>query len=122
LFIRDKDYFLPVISKKILYSYRSEEGTFSLTKSYPCIVGSNNVDKREAGDFATTEGIYFLTSFLMGKALPEKYGSGAFSLMSTFLKKKEKRNGFIMVIPTACPPFSGCIVVKDETERAHRVY
>ena len=76
--IKNKDYFLLCDKQsKTLHLYRSEEGAFSLIKSYPCIVGSNNVDKKEAGDLATPEGIYFLTSSLAGKGLPEKYGSGA---------------------------------------------
>jgi len=79
--IKNKDYFLLCDKQnRVLHLYRSEEGGFSLIKSYPCIVGSNNVDKREAGDMATPEGIYFLTSFMTGERLPEKYGAGAFSL------------------------------------------
>jgi murein L,D-transpeptidase YafK len=120
--VKSKDYFLLCDKqKKILYTYRSEEGTFSLAKSYPCIVGSNNVDKREAGDFATPEGIYFLTSFLTGKALPEKYGSGAFSLnYPNFLDQKEGKKGSGIWLHGYSnrlerPPFSeGCVVVKDE--------
>jgi murein L,D-transpeptidase YafK len=106
---------------KTLYLYRSEENVFSLIKSYPCIVGSNNVDKKEAGDLATPEGIYFLISFLEGKSLPEKYGHGAFSLnYPNFLDQKAGKKGsgiWLHGFPENMerPFFSeGCIVVKNE--------
>ncbi len=56
--IKNKDYSLLCDKQnRVLHLYRSVEGVFSLIKSYPCIVGSNNVDKKEAGDLATPEGI-----------------------------------------------------------------
>lgn len=120
--IKNKDYFLLCDKQnKTLHLYRSEESAFSLIKSYSCIVGSNNVDKREAGDLATPEGIYFLTSFLTGKSLPEKYGSGAFSLnYPNFLDQKEGKRGSGIWLHgysdrVERPPYSeGCVVVKDE--------
>jgi murein L,D-transpeptidase YafK len=120
--IKSKDYFLLCDKqRKTLHLYRSEEGDSPLIKSYPCIVGSNNVDKKEAGDLATPEGIYFLTSFLAGKDLPEKYGVGAFSLnYPNFLDRKKGKKGSGIWLHGYSdrlerPPFSeGCIVVKDE--------
>ena len=120
--IKNKDYSLLCDKQsRILHLYRSEEGGFSLIKSYPCIVGSNNVDKKEAGDLATPEGIYFLTSFMTGKNLPEKYGSGAFSLnYPNFLDRREGKKGSGIWLHGYSdrlerPPFSeGCVVVKDE--------
>jgi murein L,D-transpeptidase YafK len=122
VYVRNKDYFLLCEKeKRTLHLYHSEEGVYSLIKSYSCIVGSNHVDKREAGDLATPEGIYFLTSFLTGKSLPEKYGSGAFSLnYPNFLDRREgKKGGGIWLHGyfdrLERPPFSeGCVVVKDE--------
>jgi murein L,D-transpeptidase YafK len=106
---------------KTLYLYQSEEDAFRLIKSYPCIVGSNNVDKKEAGDLATPEGIYFLISFLEGKSLAEKYGRGAFSLnYPNFLDQKEGKKGsgiWLHGFPDHMerPVFSeGCVVIKDE--------
>jgi murein L,D-transpeptidase YafK len=120
--IKNEDYFLLCDKQsKTLHLYRSEEGAFPLIKSYPCIVGSNDVDKKEAGDLATPEGIYFLTSFLAGEGLPEKYGVGAFSLnYPNFLDKKEGKKGSGIWLHGYSdrlerPPFSeGCVVVKDE--------
>jgi len=122
LYVKNKDYFLLCDKQnRTLHSYCSEESGFSLIKSYSCIVGSNNVDKRQAGDLATPEGIYFLTSFLAGKSLPEKYGSGAFSLnYPNFLDQKEGKKGSGIWLHgysdrVERPPFSeGCVVVKDE--------
>jgi murein L,D-transpeptidase YafK len=120
--IKNKDFILLCEKhSKTLYLYRSEENAFSLIKSYPCIVGSNNVDKKEAGDLATPEGIYFLISFLEGKSLPEKYGRGAFSLnYPNFLDQKEGKKGggiWLHGFPDHMerPLFSeGCVVVRDE--------
>ena len=106
---------------KTLYLYRSEENAYPLVKNYPCIVGSNNVDKKEAGDLATPEGIYFLISFLEGKSLPEKYGHGAYSLnYPNFLDQKGGKKGsgiWLHGSPDHMErPLSseGCVVVKNE--------
>jgi murein L,D-transpeptidase YafK len=120
--IKNKDYFLLCEKgNKTLYLYHSEEGVFSFVKSYPCIVGSNHVDKKAAGDLATPEGIYFLTSFLTGESLPEKYGSGAFALnYPNFLDRREGKKGSGIWLHGYSDrverlPFSeGCVVVKDE--------
>jgi len=120
--IKNRDYFLLCEKRnKTLYLYHSDEGAFSFVKSYSCIVGSNHVDKREAGDLATPEGIYFLTSFLTGESLPEKYGSGAYALnYPNFLDQKEGKKGSGIWLHgysdrVERPPFSeGCVVVKDE--------
>jgi murein L,D-transpeptidase YafK len=122
VYIKDKDYFLLCDKQnRTLYLYRSEESAFSLIKSHSCIVGSNNVDKKEAGDLATPEGIYFLTSFVAGKRLPKKYGSGAFSLnYPNLLDQKEGKKGSGIWLHgysdrVERPPFSeGCVVVTDE--------
>jgi murein L,D-transpeptidase YafK len=77
--MKHKEYFLLCEkNRRTLHLFRSEQNAFPLIKSYPCIVGSNNGDKREAGDLATPEGIYFLMSFQAGESLPEKYGWGPF--------------------------------------------
>ena len=120
--IKTKEYFLLCEKdRRMLHLYRSEQNVYSLVKSYPCIVGSNNGDKREAGDLATPEGIYFLISFQAGKALPDKYGSGAFSLnYPNFLDQKEGKKGggiWLHGFPDHMerPDSSeGCVVVRKE--------
>jgi murein L,D-transpeptidase YafK len=120
--VTNKNYFLLCEKQsRTLSLYRSEEDAFPLVKSYPCIVGSNNVDKKQAGDLATPEGIYFLTSYLAEKSLSEKYGAGAFSLnYPNFLDQKEGKKGsgiWLHGHPDHLerPPFSeGCVVVKNE--------
>ena len=106
---------------KTLHLYRSDEGRFLRINSFPCLVGLNNGDKRAEGDLATPEGIYFLTSFLTGKNLPEKYGYGAFSLnYPNFLDRREGKKGSGIWLH-GCPdqverPSSseGCVVVRNE--------
>ena len=120
--IQNNDYVLICDKQnRILHLYRSKEGRLSLIKSYTCIIGSNNVDKKEAGDLATPEGIYFLTSFMTGKYLHEKYGIGAYALnYPNFLDRKEGKKGSGIWLHGYSerlerPPSSeGCVVVKDE--------
>jgi murein L,D-transpeptidase YafK len=110
-------------NSKMLHLIRSEpDHLFIIIKSFPCTVGSNNGDKREVGDLATPEGIYFLISFL--SSLPEKYGSGAFPLnYPNLLDQKEGKKGggiWLHGFPNHLErPFSseGCVVVKDEDLR-----
>jgi murein L,D-transpeptidase YafK len=81
---------------KMLHLIRSEPDRLFIIKSFPCTVGSNNGDKREVGDLATPEGMYFLISFL--SSLPGKYGSGAFPLnYPNLLDQKEGKR--IAVFP-----------------------
>jgi len=118
--VKPQEYFLLCEKNaKTLSLFHSEPNRLTLMKSYSCIVGSNNGDKREAGDLATPEGIYFLVSFLSN--LPERYGSGAFSLnYPNFIDQKEGKKGsgiWLHGFPNHMerPLHSeGCVVVKDE--------
>jgi len=108
-------------NSKALKLYRSVKNAFQLIRSYPCIVGSNNGDKRKAGDLATPEGIYFLTSSLIGKGLPQRYGYGAFSLnYPNLLDQKEGKRGsgiWLHGYPDQAerPASSeGCVVVQNK--------
>jgi murein L,D-transpeptidase YafK len=79
---------------KTLHLFRFGNGKFNLVKSYPCIVGANHNDKKEAGDLATPKGTYFFMRFTPGSSLPEKYGYGAFVLnYPNFLDRKDRKNG-----------------------------
>jgi murein L,D-transpeptidase YafK len=109
---------------KILYIFRFVDGKFSLVKQYPCIIGANNHDKRQDGDFATPEGVYFFLRFASGKTLPENYGYGAYVLdYPNFLDHKEgKKGGGIWIhghsadkkIGIDIPDTKGCIAVSND--------
>lgn len=120
IYVKPQEYFLLCEKNaKALHLFRSEPNRFDLVKSYSCIVGLNDGDKRKAGDLATPEGIYFLVSFLSN--LPEKYGGGAFSLnYPNFIDQREGKKGsgiWLHGFPNHMerPLHSeGCVVVKDE--------
>lgn len=122
IYVKENEHILICEKKsKTLALYRSTDTGFSFVKSYPSIVGSNHVDKKEAGDRATPEGVYFLISFMTGASLPEKYGYGAYSLnYPNFLDRREGKKGNGIWLHgyrphLERPPFSeGCVVVKDE--------
>ncbi len=79
---------------RTLHLFRYTGGRFILVKSYPCLIGANNKDKKEAGDLATPKGTYFFMRFVPGKNLPEKYGYGAFVMnYPNFLDRKIRKNG-----------------------------
>ncbi len=76
---------------KTLHVFRFGNGRFSLVKSYPCIIGANNGDKRKAGDAATPKGVYFIMRFTPGSKLPGDYGTGAFVL--SYPNLLDRKNG-----------------------------
>jgi murein L,D-transpeptidase YafK len=77
-----------------LYLFHYAGGEFSFIKKYPVIVGKNHNDKTSYGDFATPEGIYFITRVIPGKSLPARYGWGAFPLnYPNLLDRKEGKTG-----------------------------
>ena len=118
--VKPQDYLLLCEKhSKMLHLIRSEPDRLLIIKSFPCTVGSNNGDKRDVGDLATPEGIYFLISFL--SSLPEKYGIGAFPLnYPNLLDQKEGKKGsgiWLHGFPNHMErPLSseGCVVVRDE--------
>ncbi|TSA44607.1 MAG: hypothetical protein D4R56_06850 [Deltaproteobacteria bacterium] len=79
---------------KLLHLFKFQDDRFVLVKSYPCIIGANNEDKKKAGDYATPTGSYFTLRFTPGSALPEIYGAGAFVLnYPNFLDRKDSKYG-----------------------------
>jgi murein L,D-transpeptidase YafK len=79
---------------KALHTFRFVNGKFNLVKSYPCIIGANNGDKKKAGDFATPKGVYFVVRYTPGNKLPGDYGTGAFVLnYPNLMDRKEGKNG-----------------------------
>ena len=80
--------------QKTLHLFRNTNNRFSLVKSYPCIIGANDLDKTRTGDLATPVGNYFSLRYIPGRSLPEKYGYGAFVLnYPNFLDRKARKDG-----------------------------
>ncbi|PIP15583.1 MAG: hypothetical protein COX46_05475 [bacterium (Candidatus Ratteibacteria) CG23_combo_of_CG06-09_8_20_14_all_48_7] len=79
---------------RTLYLFQCLSDKFTLVKTYPAIIGRNELDKTSSGDFATPEGIYFLLRFLPDRNLAEQYGWGAFPLSyPNFLDRREGKTG-----------------------------
>ena len=79
---------------KLLHLFKFQDDRFVFVKSYPCIIGANDKDKKKAGDFATPKGSYFTLHYTPGSALPDIYGEGAFVLnYPNFLDRKDNKSG-----------------------------
>lgn len=79
---------------RTLYLFQCLSDKFTLVKTYPAIIGRNELDKTSSGDFATPEGIYFLLRFIPDRNLAEQYGWGAFPLSyPNFLDRREGKTG-----------------------------
>jgi len=111
-------------TSKTLSLFRFAQGKFSLIKTYPCIIGMNDADKKEIGDYATPEGVYFLLNFIPGKEMDEKYGYGAFILnYPNLLDKKEKKKGSGIWLHGHKPTTNlnellvteGCVVISNDS-------
>jgi murein L,D-transpeptidase YafK len=126
LVLADAGEYLLVCEKetKTLYIFRFSDGKFSPVKQYPCIIGANDYDKRQDGDFATPVGVYFFLRFASGSTLPEIYGYGAYVLnYPNYLDRREgKKGGGIWIhghstgktIGTDIPDTKGCIAVSND--------
>ena len=62
-------------SRLYLFSYR--DGTLEATANYYVSIGRNGTGKQRKGDRKTPVGIYHITSYIPGKNLHQRYGSGA---------------------------------------------
>ena len=63
-----------------LYVLENNKGTLKIVREHYAAMGKNGVGKQNRGDLRTPIGIYTVTGFTDDKALPDKYGSGAFPL------------------------------------------
>lgn len=58
-------------------------------------IGKEGMGKNKEGDLRTPEGVYFVTSYLDGEGLPERYGPGAFPInYPNEFDKKLRRTGY----------------------------
>lgn len=63
-----------------LYVLENTGSSFRIVREHYAAMGRNGVGKQSRGDLRTPIGIYTITGFTDGTALPDKYGSGAFPL------------------------------------------
>lgn len=68
------------LSKSRLYLYENDAGSLRLLSDFYVTSGKNGVGKRLEGDRKTPAGVYFVTSSLDTKKLPDLYGTGAFPI------------------------------------------
>lgn len=67
-------------AKSRLYVFRNEHGTPRLVADYYVSQGKAGAEKWREGDKRTPVGVYFVTSSIPPRELPEFYGSGAFPI------------------------------------------
>jgi len=63
-----------------LYVLENSKGKLKVVHEHYAAMGRNGVGKQSRGDLRTPIGIYTITGFTDGKALPDLYGAGAFPL------------------------------------------
>jgi murein L,D-transpeptidase YafK len=78
-----------------LYVYRNSNGTHTLVDDFFMTVGKLGMGKELEGDLRTPVGVYFVTSYLPGQDLPDRYGPGAFPInYPNIIDKRKIRTGF----------------------------
>ena len=78
-----------------LYVYENTGTSYQLVKDYFMTIGKKGMGKNKEGDLRTPEGVYFVTSYLDGEGLPERYGPGAFPInYPNEYDKKLRRTGY----------------------------
>ncbi|MEJ2177500.1 MAG: L,D-transpeptidase family protein [Gammaproteobacteria bacterium] len=78
-----------------LYVFENTGTSYRLVKDYFMTIGKEGMGKNKEGDLRTPEGVYFVTSYLDGEGLPERYGPGAFPInYPNEYDKKLRRTGY----------------------------
>lgn len=78
-----------------LYVFENTGTSYYLVKDYFMTIGKEGMGKNKEGDLRTPEGVYFVTSYLDGEGLPERYGPGAFPInYPNEYDKKLRRTGY----------------------------
>ncbi len=67
-------------SRSRVYLYRNANGTPRLVADYYASLGKRGINKLREGDQKTPVGVYYVTSEIPGKKLPDLYGAGAFPI------------------------------------------
>lgn len=82
-------------SQSRLYVYENTGTSYRLIKDYFMTIGKEGMGKDKEGDLRTPEGVYFVTTYLRGEELPERYGPGAFPInYPNEYDKKLNRTGY----------------------------
>jgi murein L,D-transpeptidase YafK len=66
------------LSKTRLYVLENDKGNLRVIRDYYSAIARNGFGKQSAGDLRTPVGVYQVTGFTPGTALPPFYGAGAF--------------------------------------------
>lgn len=92
----DQKYVLVVdASKARLYVYENNSRSFSLADDFYVTIGKAGMGKRQEGDFRTPVGVYFVTGFVPGEELPDRYGPGAFPIdYPNTIDRRRSRTGY----------------------------
>ncbi len=78
-------------NRMYVYSRKASGELFEEVNDYYITTGKLVGDKAVKGDLRTPEGVYFVTSWISPKKLPDKYGIGAFPV--NYPNELDKRNG-----------------------------
>ncbi len=82
-------------SQSRLYVFENTGTSYLLIKDYFMTIGKEGMGKNKEGDLRTPEGVYFVTTYLRGEELPERYGPGAFPInYPNEYDKKLNRTGY----------------------------
>jgi len=74
-----------------LYLFENRNGIPKLLTDFYVTIGKNGIGKFEEGDQKTPIGVYFVTSFIEPRELPDLYGDGAFPI--NYPNAWDRRNG-----------------------------
>jgi murein L,D-transpeptidase YafK len=105
-----------------VYVYRNQGGNLQLETNYFITIGLNGYGKEKRGDQKTPIGIYQVTRYIDGDALPDLYGEGAFPINypNAWDKRKQRTGGGIWLHGTPSYTYNrspwasdGCIVVSN---------
>lgn len=108
-------------NQKTMEIWKYDKMSYKRVALFPIDMGKNEGDKKQLGDYATPEGVYFLLSRLEGKNLSfEKYGSRAFTTdYPNYFDKLAGKTGsgiWLHAVPdevSLSRGSRGCVVVRD---------
>ncbi len=106
-----------------LLLFESRGGVPYLIRDFYATIGKQGVGKLKQGDKKTPIGVYFVSGFISSDELPDRYGSGAFTLdYPNAWDQRQGRTGYgIWLHGTSASTFSrpprdsdGCVIVSND--------